>query len=123
MIGHCHIIYSNDFVESFIEKPQGDGGWVNAGFMVFEPGFIDKYTTNAQSILESEGLQSVALEKKLAAYKHSGFWHAMDTLRDHTYLTNLWTSNAAPWKLWDENVSPTKTEIAMPNQPLLKVTR
>jgi glucose-1-phosphate cytidylyltransferase len=91
----------NDYVEEFIEKPQGDGGWVNAGFMVVEPGFIDKYTSSDQSSLEHEGLHTAASDRQLAAFRHPGFWQAMDTLRDHTYLNTLWSQGNAPWKLWD----------------------
>jgi glucose-1-phosphate cytidylyltransferase len=92
----------NGFVDEFIEKPKGDGGWVNAGFMVVEPGFLDKYTTNDLSSLEKEGLHSAAADGQLAAFPHYGFWQAMDTLRDHTYLNALWSQGNAPWKLWND---------------------
>jgi glucose-1-phosphate cytidylyltransferase len=100
-------IDSDGLVGQFIEKPQGDGAWVNAGFMVVEPGFIERYTSSDQSSLENEGLHAAALDRKLAAYKHSGFWQAMDTLRDHNHLNNLWQAGAVPWKLWDvDNLMP-----------------
>ncbi len=116
---------NNGFVEQFIEKPQGDGGWVNAGFMVIEPGFIEKYTVDDQSILESDGLQAAALDKNITAYKHSGFWHAMDTLRDHNQLNSLWLNNSAPWKLWDDSavVSTNNQNMVLSNQSLLKAIR
>ncbi len=116
-------IQSDGLVDQFIEKPAGDGGWVNAGFMVMEPDFIERYTTNDQSILESDGLPVAAQDKNLAAYKHAGFWHAMDTLRDHNYLTNLWSTNSAPWKLW-ENLPPSKNAaLNVPQHPLSTVSR
>jgi len=113
-------IDAQGMVGQFIEKPKGDDGWVNAGFMVLEPEFIDRYTTNDQSILESEGLQAAALDKNLAAYKHTGFWHAMDTLRDHNYLNHLWSSHSAPWKLWgNDNVARADNpEILISNSSL-----
>jgi glucose-1-phosphate cytidylyltransferase len=93
---------SNDnYVNEFIEKPQGDGDWVNAGFMVIEPKFIEQYTSNDLSSLEIEGLHEAAANHQLAAFKHHGFWQAMDTLRDHTLLNTLWSQNNAPWKVWN----------------------
>jgi len=100
-------------VEEFVEKPKGDGGWVNAGFMVIEPEFIEKYTTNDQSSLEIEGLHSAAAKEELHAFKHQGFWHAMDTLRDHNYLNSLWTTGTAPWKLWNGNQSSNSDKIGL----------
>jgi glucose-1-phosphate cytidylyltransferase len=116
---------ADGLVGQFIEKPQGDGGWVNAGFMVFEPQFIERYTSNDQTILESEGLQAAALDKNLVAYKHTGFWHAMDTLRDHNYLNNLWSSDSAPWKIWsDDHILPAnKPEVVLSNSPLFTIIK
>ncbi len=106
-------VSKNGFVEEFIEKPKGDGGWVNAGFMVIEPDFIKKYTTDDHSSLEREGLHAAAADKNLAAFPHHGFWQAMDTLRDHTYLNTLWSQGNAPWKVWHEhqnkNTKPSDT--------------
>lgn len=86
-------------VIKFREKPQGDSSWVNGGFMVFEPSVID-YIKDENTILESETLQKLAQDNQLNAFKHDGFWHPMDTLRDKNYLESLWNSGKAPWKIW-----------------------
>ena len=86
-------------VTKFLEKPRGDGQWVNGGFMVCEPSIINRIT-NDETILEKRPLIGLAKDKKLAVLKHNGFWAAMDTLRDKKYLDDLWESNAAPWKIW-----------------------
>jgi len=86
-------------VSQFQEKPQGDGSWINGGFMVFSPKVFD-YIAGDDTILEQETLQKLAAEGKLAAYRHGGFWQAMDTLRDKRQLEELWTGGSAPWKLW-----------------------
>lgn len=91
---------NNDHVESFIEKPQGDGGWINAGFFVFEPELFD-YLVDDSTVLEKEPLEQIAKDGLLVAYKHNGFWQPMDTMRDKTLLENLWQSGNASWKLWD----------------------
>lgn len=86
-------------VTKFLEKPRGDGQWVNGGFMVCEPSIINRIT-NDETILEQRPLIGLAEDKKLAVLKHNGFWAAMDTLRDKKYLDDLWERNAAPWKIW-----------------------
>ena len=86
-------------VEEFKEKPAGDGNWVNGGFFVLEPKVID-FIDNDQTIWEREPLEKLTKENQLCAYRHEGFWHPMDTLRDKKYLENLWNTNSAPWKLW-----------------------
>lgn len=86
-------------VTKFLEKPRGDGQWVNGGFMVCEPSIINRIT-NDETILEKRPLIGLAKDKKLAVLKHNGFWAAMDTLRDKKYLDDLWERNAAPWKIW-----------------------
>lgn len=92
-------IGAGDMVASFQEKPAGDGSWVNAGFMVLEPRVFDRIKDDA-TIFEKEPLESMALDNELSAYKHDGFWQAMDTMRDKTHLEELWGSGKAPWKLW-----------------------
>ncbi len=87
-------------VTSFFEKPEGDGGYVNGGFFVFEPAIFD-YLKDDTTILERVPLESLAQSKQLNAYKHEGFWHPMDTLRDKKYLEGLWETGKAPWKVWD----------------------
>jgi glucose-1-phosphate cytidylyltransferase len=86
-------------VEDFVEKPGGDGGWMNGGFFVLEPAVLDHVEGDA-TLWEREPLESLAAEGQLAAYKHRGFWQPMDTLRDKRTLEELWESGAAPWKTW-----------------------
>jgi glucose-1-phosphate cytidylyltransferase len=86
-------------VVKFAEKSQVREGWINGGFMVFEPAIFD-YITGDQTVLESDVLERLADEGQLYAYQHGDFWQCMDTLRDKRYLEDLWTSGKAPWKLW-----------------------
>ena len=86
-------------VRSFVEKPAGDGGWINGGFFVMEPQMLD-YIEGDATVLEREPLERAAAEGELLAYQHTGFWSAMDTLRDKEQLQKLWASGKAPWKLW-----------------------
>lgn len=90
---------SENMVHGFQEKPQGDGAWINGGFFVMEPAVLD-YIEDDATILEKEPLEGLARDGQLAAYKHSGFWQPMDTLRDRNHLENLWNSRKAPWKMW-----------------------
>ena len=86
-------------VREFVEKPVGDGGWINGGFFVLSPKVLD-YIEGDQTRWEQEPLMRLAAEGQLSAYPHTGFWHPMDTLRDKNYLEELWASGAAPWKVW-----------------------
>lgn len=86
-------------VHGFVEKPKGDGAWVNGGFFVLQPE-VFRYIKGDTTILEREPLESLARDRQLVAYKHQGFWQPMDTLRDKTYLEDLWKSGEAPWKVW-----------------------
>jgi len=86
-------------ISSFREKPQGDGAWINGGFFICEPRVID-YIRDDSTVWEQEPLQRLAEEGRLAAFKHDGFWHPMDTLRDKNVLEELWQSGEAPWKVW-----------------------
>src|SRR5262249_35995257 len=81
------------------EKPAGDGAWINGGFFVLEPGAFD-YIEGDQTSWEGDALVRLSREGKLSAYKHAGFWQAMDTLRDKNQLEELWQSGKAPWKVW-----------------------
>ena len=92
-------IDENNTISSFREKAQGDGDWINAGFMVMEPAVIDLIADD-DTILEREPLETLAHKGQLQAYRHSGFWQCMDTLRDKQLLDKLWESGEAPWKLW-----------------------
>jgi len=91
---------SGPSVTTFLEKPEGEGGYINGGFFVFEPQLFD-YLKDDATILERSPLETLAKERQLNAFKHEGFWHPMDTLRDKNYLENLWSSGKAPWKVWD----------------------
>jgi len=90
----------NDFVNHFEEKPIGDGGWINGGYFVLEPSVFD-YLKNESTVWEREPLEELAKNKQLSAYRHSSFWHPIDTLWDKNYLENLWKENNAPWKIWE----------------------
>lgn len=89
----------DNVVRSFMEKPVGDGGWINGGFFVMQPD-VFRYIADDSTTLEREPMEKLAGEGELVAYKHHGFWQAMDTLRDKNHLEDLWVSNKAPWKLW-----------------------
>jgi glucose-1-phosphate cytidylyltransferase len=94
------LIFNGDLVARFTEKPQAGEGWINGGYLVFEPAIFD-YLSDDKCSLESDALEDLAAEGQLAAYKHDGFWQCMDTLRDKRLLENLWQSGKAPWKVWD----------------------
>lgn len=86
-------------VLKFEEKPAGDGGYVNGGFFVLEPQVLDRIAGDA-TVWEREPLEGLAADGQLGAYQHDGFWQPMDTLRDRTYLEQLWMNEQAPWKTW-----------------------
>jgi len=86
-------------VEGFVEKPDGDGGWINGGFFVLSPRCME-YIDGDESVWESGPLAAMAREGQLMAFEHRGFWQAMDTLRDKNLLEDLWASRRAPWKIW-----------------------
>jgi glucose-1-phosphate cytidylyltransferase len=87
-------------IKTFHEKPEGDGAWVNGGYFVLEPGVID-YIDGDLTVWEREPLENLAGAGELSAFKHSGFWQPMDTLRDKHMLEELWDGGKAPWKVWD----------------------
>ena len=89
----------NDIVESFQEKPDGDGSWINGGFFVLSPKVIDLIKDD-QTIWETDTLYELAKNGQLFAHKHEGFWQPMDTLREKILLNDLWNNNKAPWKIW-----------------------
>jgi glucose-1-phosphate cytidylyltransferase len=86
-------------VTNFKEKPQGDGSWINGGFFVLEPSIFDTIEGDS-TIWERAPMEALARDNQLAAYKHTGFWLPMDTLRDKQQLESLWDSGKAPWKIW-----------------------
>ncbi|MEM4247715.1 MAG: glucose-1-phosphate cytidylyltransferase [Candidatus Nanoarchaeia archaeon] len=89
-----------DYVSNFVEKPEGDGSWINGGFFVLKPEVVH-YIENDETIWEQQPLVRLSKEGQLVAYKHYGFWRPMDTLRDKIHLEELWSSGKAPWKLWE----------------------
>jgi glucose-1-phosphate cytidylyltransferase len=89
-----------DRITSFIEKPQGDGAWINGGFFVCQPAVFDYLSDGDATIFERTPLENLAKDGQLQAYKHSGFWKPMDTLRDKTELNAMWINKNAPWKVW-----------------------
>lgn len=88
-----------DTITRFVEKPLGDGGWINGGFFVLHPTVLDRIPGDDTS-WEREPLEGLTQDSQLNAYKHQGFWQPMDTLRDRQTLEGLWGSGAAPWKCW-----------------------
>lgn len=95
--GALHI--NGDAVHHFQEKPGGDGAWINGGFFVLEPSVLD-YIGGDETVWEQQPLQRLASHGQLTAYRHHGFWQAMDTLREKNCLEELWSSGKAPWKSW-----------------------
>jgi glucose-1-phosphate cytidylyltransferase len=93
------LLFEGDLVVDFTEKPQVGEGWINGGFLVFEPE-VFHYLSGDGSSLESDALERLAADRQLAAYRHEGFWQCMDTLRDKKMLENLWDTGQAPWKTW-----------------------
>lgn len=89
----------DDGIECFREKPAGDNDWINGGFFVMEPSVFDRIPGDS-TVLEREPLESLATDGQLGAFKHTGFWQPMDTLRDKRYLEQLWHADKAPWKVW-----------------------
>jgi glucose-1-phosphate cytidylyltransferase len=84
---------------NFQEKPLGDGNWINGGYFILEPGVFD-YIENDDTIWERKPLETLAKESQLSAYRHNGYWNAIDTLRDKNQMEDLWNTNQAPWKVW-----------------------
>ena len=93
------LIFSGDEVVEFTEKPQIGEGWINGGFMVFEPAVFD-YLADNDSSLEADALEKLAKDRQLMAFRHESFWQCMDTMREVRLLESLWRSPKPPWKLW-----------------------
>jgi glucose-1-phosphate cytidylyltransferase len=89
----------DDMIMSFVEKPKGDGGWINGGFYVLEPKTLD-FIDGDHTWWEREPLQTLVSQKELTIFKHPGFWMPMDTLRDKQQLEDIWLSGKVPWKTW-----------------------
>ncbi len=90
----------NDKVEQFLEKPKGDGSWINGGFFVCEPKVFDYIQEGDSTIWERSPMEKLASEGEIFTYKHKGFWKCMDTLSDKNGLVNMWESGKAKWKVW-----------------------
>jgi glucose-1-phosphate cytidylyltransferase len=86
-------------VTSFLEKPKGDGSWINGGFFVCEPNVFD-FIKGDSTVWEKEPMEKIAAQNEMAAFKHSGYWKPMDTLRDKQELEQEWNNGTAPWKTW-----------------------
>lgn len=86
-------------IDSFAEKPKGDGAWINGGFFVLEAGVMN-YLADDSTIWERVPMETLAKTGQLQAWKHDGFWQSMDTLSDKMYLEELWTQENPPWKVW-----------------------
>ena len=95
-------IQADNSISRFQEKPVGDGAWVNGGFFVCQPKAFDYIADGENVTWEKEPLCSLAQAGQLGAYKHNGFWHPMDTLRDKMELNELWAAGKAPWKVWED---------------------
>jgi glucose-1-phosphate cytidylyltransferase len=90
----------SDKVESFREKPTGDGAWINGGFFVLEPGVVE-YIAGDSTVWEQEPMEMLARSDELRAWRHNGFWQAMDSLRDRMFLEGIMEGGSPPWNLWD----------------------
>jgi len=97
--GTFRLGYDDTKINSFKEKPEQDGAWINGGFFVLEPGIFD-HIEGDDTVWEREPLETLAESNQLSAYKHNGFWQPMDTLRDKNVIEDLWKSENPPWKIW-----------------------
>lgn len=95
------ILETSGKVKNFIEKPAGDGLWINGGFFVLEPEIFG-YIEGDNTFWEREPLENLSKDGQLIAYEHNGFWRCMDTLRDKRELEELWESGNPPWKVWQD---------------------
>jgi len=95
-----HLDLDGNRIVEFSEKPQTNEGWINGAFFVLEPGVLD-YIQGDETAWEKEPMEQLAKDGQLMAYKHTGFWQCMDTLRDKNFLNGLWDSGNAPWKIWE----------------------
>lgn len=93
------LVFEGDMISEFTEKPQIGEGWINGGFLIFEPQLFD-YLKDDASSLEADALERLAEDRQLAAFRHDSFWQCMDTLRDKRLLESLWQQGHAPWKVW-----------------------
>jgi glucose-1-phosphate cytidylyltransferase len=97
--GALEISGDSSRVTGFLEKPRGDGAWINGGFFVLGPE-VGRYIAGDQTVWEQEPMRGLAADGQLATYRHDGFWLGMDTLRDRNHMQELWDSGRAPWRKW-----------------------
>lgn len=114
------LIFDGDLVSQFTEKPQVGEGWINGGFMVFESAVFD-YLSEDTCSLETDALERLAADRQLAAYRHEGFWQCMDTLRDKNLLDKLWERDEAPWAVWNQPATRSRTAPATPAMATMPV--
>lgn len=93
-------ILEDSTVHSFMEKPKGDGSWINGGYFVCQPEVFDYIKEGDATIWEKGPMEDIAQDGQMNAFKHNGFWRPMDTLKDKHDLNDMWTENSAPWKIW-----------------------
>lgn len=98
--GALEIDKNTNKIKSFLEKPEGDSNWINAGYFICEPEVFDYITEGDNTIFEKTPLENIARDGKMQAYFHKGFWKPMDTLRDNLDLNEMWDKGEAPWKVW-----------------------
>ena len=89
-------------ITKFLEKPRGDGSWINAGFFLCDPEVFDYIRDGDETVFEQEPLMELASHNKMYAYKHRGFWRPMDSLKDKNDLIEMWNTDQAPWKVWND---------------------
>jgi glucose-1-phosphate cytidylyltransferase len=95
------LVVTNDAVQSFNEKPQVSGGFINGGFFVFQRSMLEDYLNDDESlVLEREPMEKLATDGQLMMFPHEGFWQPMDTPREYSLLNDLWAGGKAPWKIW-----------------------
>jgi len=96
-------IEADGTISNFAEKPKEGGAWINAGFMVCEPQIFDYLPEDSENLMfEKTALTALSKDNQLNAYKHIGFWHPMDMLKDKNDLNEMWAQNQAPWKIWKD---------------------
>ena len=93
-------ILDDSTVHSFLEKPKGDGSWINGGYFVCEPQIFDYIKGGDSTVWEQGPMEDIAQDGKMSAFKHTGFWRPMDTLKDKQDLNDMWKQDKAPWKIW-----------------------
>jgi glucose-1-phosphate cytidylyltransferase len=97
--GALEVADGSDRVKGFLEKPRGDGSWINGGFFVLSPE-VGRYIAGDDTVWEQEPMRGLADDGQLATFRHTGFWLGMDTLRDRGVMEELWGSGRAPWRKW-----------------------